>query len=215
MKHRFDTRLVRLLEQAARHAPGARARAISIRSQSATRSATRSCWRPTSSTSLRFRLAGTRVCALFCRELKARSFARCGATTSRETDRATCSPSSTEENDRRRRRRHRPHRRRRDAELEMLLLPLAHAGHARIRALGVLAPLAPPYWLGDKPVAALDLGDAAPHRRRAGQSLRRASRVGRREAAARCGTASWSISGGRAEPRAMNAPANGPLTIAA
>ena len=40
----------------------------------------------------------------------------------------------------------------------MLLLPLAHTGHARIRALGVLAPVAPPYWLGVKPVAALDLG---------------------------------------------------------
>ena len=38
----------------------------------------------------------------------------------------------------------------------MLLLPLAHTGHARIRALGVLAPLVPPYWLGAKPVVALD-----------------------------------------------------------
>ena len=35
----------------------------------------------------------------------------------------------------------------------MLLLPLAHSGHARIRALGVLAPTLPPYWLGDQPVA--------------------------------------------------------------
>ena len=39
----------------------------------------------------------------------------------------------------------------------MLLLPLAHTGHARIRALGVLAPLVPPYWLGEKPVVALEL----------------------------------------------------------
>ena len=45
-----------------------------------------------------------------------------------------------------------------DVDLEMLLLPLAHTGHARIRALGVLAPTAPPYWLGDKPVVELDLG---------------------------------------------------------
>ena len=40
----------------------------------------------------------------------------------------------------------------------MLLLPLAHTGHARIRALGVLAPVAPPYWLGAKPVTELKLG---------------------------------------------------------
>jgi len=39
-----------------------------------------------------------------------------------------------------------------------LLLPLAHKGHARIRALGVLAPVVPPYWLGEKPVVELELG---------------------------------------------------------
>jgi hypothetical protein len=43
-------------------------------------------------------------------------------------------------------------------DLEILLLPLAHAGHARIRAMGVLAPLVPPYWLGEKPVVSLELG---------------------------------------------------------
>ena len=42
-------------------------------------------------------------------------------------------------------------------DLEMLLLPLAHAGHARIRALGVLAPLSLPFWLGSKPVTELRL----------------------------------------------------------
>ena len=45
-----------------------------------------------------------------------------------------------------------------DADLEILLLPLAHTGHARIRALGVLAPLLPPYWLGEMPVVELTLG---------------------------------------------------------
>ena len=43
-------------------------------------------------------------------------------------------------------------------DLEMLLLPLAHSGQSRIRALGVLAPLVPPYWLGAAPVAELELG---------------------------------------------------------
>jgi hypothetical protein len=45
-----------------------------------------------------------------------------------------------------------------EVDLEMLLLPLAHIGHARIRALGVLVPIIPPYWLGEKPVAELELG---------------------------------------------------------
>ena len=37
-----------------------------------------------------------------------------------------------------------------EMELELLLLPLAHAGQTRVRALGVLAPLSPPYWLGEQ-----------------------------------------------------------------
>ena len=106
---------------------------------------------------LRFRLAGTRVCALFAREIKGESFAalwdeasrkavddliavvtneRIGAVaglTGRTADGA-------------------------EIDLEMILLPLAHSGHARIRAIGALAPLAPPYWLGEKPLATLRLG---------------------------------------------------------
>ena len=39
----------------------------------------------------------------------------------------------------------------------MLLLPLAYNGRTRIRALGVLAPMVPPYWLGAKPVSELEL----------------------------------------------------------
>ena len=39
----------------------------------------------------------------------------------------------------------------------MLMLPLAHTGLARIRAMGVLAPVVPPYWLGEKPVVELGL----------------------------------------------------------
>ena len=106
---------------------------------------------------LRFRLAGTRVCALFAREIKGESFAalwdkasrkavddliavvtneRIGAVaglTGRTADGS-------------------------ELDLEFLLLPLAHSGHARIRALGVLAPLVPPYWLGEKPLVELELG---------------------------------------------------------
>ena len=106
---------------------------------------------------LRFRLAGTRVCALFAREIKGEAYntlwsedSRQGIddlmniVTARTRARSPASPARTEDGA--------------QTDLEMLLLPLAHSGHARIRALGVLAPVTPPYWLGVKPVTALDLG---------------------------------------------------------
>jgi hypothetical protein len=105
---------------------------------------------------LRFRLAGTRVCALFCREIKGEVFSETFSAASRksieellaivneETVGAVAGLVARTEDGH-------------EAELEMLLLPLAHSGHARIRALGVLAPAVPPYWLGEHAVAALDL----------------------------------------------------------
>jgi hypothetical protein len=105
----------------------------------------------------RFRLAGTRVCALFCREIKGEVFSALWNETSHkgiedllsivtdETQGAVagvtgCTADGSQ------------------VDLEILLLPLAHIGHARIRALGVLAPAVPPYWLGEKPVVELELG---------------------------------------------------------
>ena len=106
---------------------------------------------------LRFRLAGTRVCALFDREIKGESIIDLWSEESRQsieellavvTDEATGVVAGltarTEDGAK--------------ADLELLLLPLAHVGHARIRAIGVLAPTVPPWWLGAKPVAALTLG---------------------------------------------------------
>lgn len=106
---------------------------------------------------LRFRLAGTRVCALFGRELKGEEFAALWSEQSRkpvddllgvvgnEASGAvaglTARTASGEQ-----------------CDLELLLLPLAYSGHARIRALGVLVPAMPPYWLGEKPVTELELG---------------------------------------------------------
>jgi hypothetical protein len=105
---------------------------------------------------LRFRLAGTRVCALFCREVKGEGFTDIWSEASRKAIGELLAivneehvgavaglTGHTEEGDR--------------AELEMLLLPLAHSGHARIRALGVLAPTTPPYWLGARPIGELAL----------------------------------------------------------
>jgi hypothetical protein len=104
----------------------------------------------------RFRLAGTRVCALFCREVKGEEFTALWSESSRKPVAELLMivneesvgvvagvTARTEEGH--------------DAELEMLLLPLAHSGHARIRALGVLVPTVPPYWLGTRPVSTLDI----------------------------------------------------------
>jgi len=106
---------------------------------------------------LRFRLAGTRVCALFGREIKGEPFGELWGETSRKaidelvavvnneaTGAVAGLTARTADGD--------------ETDLELLMLPLAHAGYGRIRAIGVLAPLAPPYWLGAKPVAELTLG---------------------------------------------------------
>ncbi len=106
---------------------------------------------------LRFRLAGTRVCALFAREIKGEAFADLWTESSRKaidellaivTHEAVGMvaglTAQTEDGAK--------------ADLELLLLPLAHTGHARIRAIGVLAPIKTPYWLGAKPVTDLTLG---------------------------------------------------------
>jgi hypothetical protein len=106
-----------------------------------------------------FRIAGTRLCALFGRELKSESFLklwqRSGQTAIREliavvmdkkagivasvtgaTSDDTLAPVS----------------------LEMLLLPLAYQSRSDARVMGAMAPMAAPYWLGAKAVGPLTLG---------------------------------------------------------
>ena len=105
----------------------------------------------------RFRLAGTRICGLFCRELKGESFGASFDEKSRSlvqelltvvTDENVGAVAGvtgrTDDGG--------------EIELELLLLPLAHQGHARVRALGVLAAAEMPYWVGEKPVTTLELG---------------------------------------------------------
>lgn len=110
-------------------------------------------------TSLPFRLAGTRLCALFGRELKGESFiklwqrsAQVGmreliAVVTEEKVGVVASVSGSTAD---------------DAilviGLELLLLPLAHASRADARVLGALAPMMAPYWLGAKAIGPLDLG---------------------------------------------------------
>jgi hypothetical protein len=106
---------------------------------------------------LRFRLAGTRVCALFGREIKGEAFAALWSETTRKSVEELLAAvtgesaglvagvaARTADGS--------------EIDLELLLLPLAHAGHARIRAIGVLAPAQTPYWIGTKPVTELTLG---------------------------------------------------------
>jgi hypothetical protein len=104
-----------------------------------------------------FRLAGTRVCALFGRELRGRPFLEVWDADSRvalaelvngvseETTGAVASVSA------------------RTAEgwaqaLELVLLPLRQRGEAQARVIGVLAPFSVPFWLGAARLEGLSLG---------------------------------------------------------
>jgi hypothetical protein len=120
-----------------------------------------------------FRLAGTRVCSLFGREIKGEAFVALWQESDREATRdllaivaneiagivAGVSGVTSEGH---------------SVDLELLLLPLRHRGSSHERQIGVLAPLTAPYWLGASPLArlglkshrhvgpALDLGATAP-----------------------------------------------------
>jgi hypothetical protein len=104
-----------------------------------------------------FRLAGTRVCALFGRELKGESFLDLWAPESRHsiTDLLTISADEsvgtvagvTAQNPTGE-----------QIDLELLLLPLGIRRPSLARTIGVLAPLKPPQWLGTSAIGALMLG---------------------------------------------------------
>jgi hypothetical protein len=107
----------------------------------------------------RFRIAGTRLCALFGRELKAESFVELWqqpwqfavreliavvvdeqvgivASATGATSDDTLAP----------------------VRLEMLLLPLAPQWRGETHVMGTLSPMEAPYWLGAKAVSPLTLG---------------------------------------------------------
>jgi len=104
-----------------------------------------------------FRLAGTRLCALFGRELKGESFVGLWDRTSRRmasdllsllakewvgTVAGVTANNGKDE----------------PVQLELLLLPLSVSRPSLARAIGVLAPLTVPQWLGISPIGALTLG---------------------------------------------------------
>jgi hypothetical protein len=104
-----------------------------------------------------FRIAGTRVCAIFGRELKGVAFTELWRETSRSSLHELLAVVTTEsvgvvagvsahshEGALLR--------------LELLLLPLAHRDGAHGRILGALAPVETPYWLGASGLGPLTLG---------------------------------------------------------
>jgi hypothetical protein len=113
---------------------------------------------------IRIRLARTRICALFAREIKGEAFEDLWSEPSSEQMRGLLAAvidenvgsvagalGRTEQGA--------------EIDLELLLLPLAFDDRTRVRALGALAPVAgalapvaPPFWLGVRPVAELELG---------------------------------------------------------
>jgi hypothetical protein len=104
-----------------------------------------------------FRIAGTRVCALFGRELKGEGFLDLWAITSRADLRdlaaivadesvgvvASASGASADGA---------------TLQLELLLLPLRHHGRTDARFLGALVPCERPAWLGTSALGNLTLG---------------------------------------------------------
>jgi hypothetical protein len=104
-----------------------------------------------------FRLAGTRVCALFGRELKGQAFVDLwdpprqrqlndlAAVVADESIGIVAGAIGwTAEGY--------------SVELELLLLPLSHCGRTHVRLIGVLASVSAPYWLGSSPLQTMALG---------------------------------------------------------
>jgi hypothetical protein len=103
-----------------------------------------------------FRLAGTRVCSVFGRELKGETFEALWGDSDRAAARDLLAivaneiagvvagvTGATSEGY--------------PVDLELLLLPLRHRGSSQARQIGVLAPLTVPFWLGASPLTLLAL----------------------------------------------------------
>ncbi len=125
----------------------------------------------------RFRLGGTRVCALFGRELKGRSFLDLWTGKDRETiatmltavtqDAAgtVCGIQGRAAHDR-------------DLACEILMLPVRQKGEGWTRVIGSFVPMDDPYWIGIHPIVSQSITslrliwpDERPHFLRRGDQL--------------------------------------------
>jgi hypothetical protein len=104
-----------------------------------------------------FRIAGTRVCAAFGRELKGVGFTEIWAAASRDPIRELLATVATETIGVVAGASGRSHEGA-SLGLELLVLPLAHRGAASARMLGALVPTEVPYWLGSQTLGRLTLG---------------------------------------------------------
>jgi len=103
-----------------------------------------------------FRIAGTRVCAAFGRELKSEPFAGLWTTASKALvldlltivgqESVGVVASATGDGSAG------------TLALELLMLPLSHRGRTDVRVLGALVPTETPYWLGTSTLGPLTLG---------------------------------------------------------
>jgi hypothetical protein len=105
---------------------------------------------------IRYRLAGTRLCAMFGRELKGQNFSEPwqndGQETitdiikaaTREASIAVFGSTATSKSGR-------------EVSIETLILPLLYNGQNERRMLGVTSPISRPYWLGADPIVSLSL----------------------------------------------------------
>ena len=116
----------------------------------------RSSWRSTTPAGHPVRLAGTRLCALFGREIKGELFLDFWASSSADHGRSCVD--SFRRMHRHGRGGHGQNEAGEVVELELLLLPLGVRRPSFARAIGVLAPLKVPAWLGATPIGPLTLG---------------------------------------------------------
>jgi hypothetical protein len=105
-----------------------------------------------------FRIAGTRVCALFGRELKGHGFLDLWARASREDLRTLVAIVADESVGVVARASAVADAGNASHGVELLLLPLIHHGQGDARLLGALAPNEPPPWLGTRALCDLTLG---------------------------------------------------------
>ena len=97
------------------------------------------------------RLAGTRICSLFCREMKGGNFldlwsvedrnamATLGTAVAEDAAGAVVTFTATTSGNH-------------SLTAELLMLPLSHSGERYDRVLGAISPLERPYWVGSEPI---------------------------------------------------------------